>query len=56
MDGLGYLFFNTEAECCAAFEDIVGDDGPTKKNPYDGPMRVYALTCDPHGELMNENT
>jgi hypothetical protein len=55
MDGEGFSIFDTEEEMEAFYDMIVGDDGPTKSNPYDGPIRVYALTCGPNG-LMNENT
>jgi hypothetical protein len=34
----------------------VGDDGPTKINKYNGPARVYALTINAKGEVLNENT
>jgi len=39
-----------------AYYRTVGDDGPTKLNDYNGPCRIYALTCDPFGQLLNENT
>jgi hypothetical protein len=39
-----------------AFWSVVGDDGPTKTNPYNGPVRVFACTYDPDGITMNENT
>jgi hypothetical protein len=55
-DGEGFLLFDTEAEMLAAYERIVGDDGPTPTNSYSGPCRVYALTADPSGRLLNENT
>ena len=55
MDGEGFSIFDTEEEMEAFYDMIVGDDGPTKSNPYNGPIRVYALTCGPSG-LMNENT
>ena len=38
------------------FEKTVGDEGSTKFNKYSGKATVYALTCDPNGQLMNENT
>lgn len=55
-EGTAFLLFDTEAEMEAAYWQTVGDDGPTKTNPYDGPGRVYALTCRPDGQLVNENT
>ena len=50
------LIFDTEQEMVHYFNQTVGDDGPTKLNNYDGPVRVYALTCSNEGELWNENT
>jgi len=55
MDGRG-IILGDKAEIEKLFSLTVGDDGPTKSNPYTGPMRVYALTCDSTGALSNENT
>ncbi len=55
-DGGGILAFDSEAECNEAFESTVGEDGPTKTNPYDGEVKVFATTCDPKGRGMQENT
>lgn len=55
IDGQGY-FFGTQEEVNRRYNLTVGDDGPTATNPYDGPARVYALTCDDAGVLRNENT
>ena len=56
-DGRGWFFFDTEDEMNDAFWMCVGDNGPTGDvNPYDGPVRVYAITCDTNGITMNENT
>lgn len=54
--GSAYLFCDSEEECYRYYNQTVGDDGPTKDNPYDGPVKVYALTCDPNGDLQAENT
>lgn len=54
--GEAFLFFHTEEECRIAYEQVVGDDGPTDRNPYNGSGRAYALTCDPTGRTRNENT
>ena len=51
-----FLFFDTEAERDEAYQRTIGDDGPTALNPYNGPARIYALTCSPQGQLLNENT
>jgi hypothetical protein len=56
VDGRAYILCDSEEECQKLYGQIVGDDGPTKQNPYDGWFRVYAITCSPEGELMNENT
>lgn len=55
-EGAACLFFDTRAEMEAVYGRIVGDEGPTESNPYDGPCRVYALTCRNDGQLLNENT
>jgi len=55
-DGSGIALFNTEREMKKYYNMTVGDDGPTNANPYSGKVRVYALTCDPNGQLLNENT
>lgn len=51
-----YLFFESREACFDAYGRTVGDDGPTGLNPYIGLAKVYALTCDPDGELRSENT
>ena len=56
MDGGGIIAFNSEQEMLDAYENTVGEDGPTKTNSYDGPVHIYCLTCDSKGHLQNENT
>lgn len=56
MDRDGFVLFDSQEECEDTFSRTVGDDGPTKRNPYEGKVRVYMLTCSPAGEWMNENT
>lgn len=51
-----FLFFDTLTERDEAYQKTIGDDGPTTLNPYNGPARIYALTCSPQGQLLNENT
>lgn len=51
-----FFLFDTQEEMERHYEMIVGDDGPTSLNPYDGKVRVYALTCDNRGHCRNENT
>lgn len=55
-DGYGFIVFKSLKEMNKAFWQTVGDDGPTKTNPYNGPVRVYALTISAQGRLLNENT
>ena len=55
-DENSYVLFDSEEEMLSVYEQTVGDDGPTESNAYNGPVRVYALTCDPTGQMMNENT
>ena len=50
------LVCDSEEECDRLYYNIVGDDGPTELNPYNGPYKAYALTFDPSGQAMNENT
>ena len=54
--GYMYLFFSSKEELDNHYNQIVGDEGPTELNDYDGEARVYALTCNPDGNSMNENT
>lgn len=55
-DGHGWFLFDTEEECYHAYWSCVGDDGPTPINDYSGKVRIYALTCNPEGQALNENT
>ena len=55
-DGVGYLLFDNKDECTQYYDQTIGADGPTQSNQYDGPQRVYALTCGPDGQTLNENT
>ena len=55
-DGQALLSFDSEDEMWVYYNQTVGDDGPTKSNPYAGPCRVYALTISPNGIFHNENT
>lgn len=50
------FLFDTNEDCRKYFDLVVGDDGPTKSNKYNGEVRVYALTCNDHGEFITENT
>jgi hypothetical protein len=54
--GEGFLFFETEEEAHRIYDQTVGDDGPTKLNPYKGPAKVYACLCSPRGNLLTDNT
>jgi hypothetical protein len=55
-DGHMFILCNSEEECYSLYDQVVGDDGPTKSNKYDGPCRVYCLTINSNGEMENENT
>lgn len=55
-DGFALLWFESEEEAREAFLSTVGDDGPTRTNPYDGPAKVYALLIAPDGQMQTENT
>lgn len=56
FEGTAIILCDTEEEMNDLYDQTVGDDGPTEKNSYNGPMRVYALTISPEGEFRNENT
>ena len=49
-----YLIFDSEEDMRITYHETVGNDGPTLLNKYDGPARVYALTCGPDG-FLTEN-
>lgn len=55
LPGSGVAVFDTQQAAEEAFWATVGDDGPTKTNPYSGPAKVYACLVGPDG-LMSENT
>ena len=55
-DEIGFVFADTEEEILALFNKTVGDEGPTKSNPYEGPGKVYALTCGSDGEFISCNS
>lgn len=64
VDGVGFVLADTEKELYDLFYQTVGDDGPYTQdqnpngpaNNYDGPQKIYALTCNPQGQLETENT
>lgn len=56
IEGSGIILCDSEAEMLRYFHMTIGDDGPNKFNPYNGDARVYAMTCDPTGMLLSENT
>lgn len=55
-EGFIYIVCESLQEMQTLYDQVVGDDGPSSVNPYSGPARVYALTCDDEGALLNENT
>lgn len=54
-DGYGVISCRSREEMEEIFQLTVGDSGPTERNGYSGPVRVYALACSPAGELVAEN-
>ena len=56
IDHTGVFLFPTREEMEAHYLSMVGEDGPTKLNQYDGELHVTALTCNDQGELENYNT
>lgn len=56
IDGMAIALCDGPIEAASLFHRTVGEDGPTTENPYTGPARVFAVTCDPNGELMHVNT
>jgi hypothetical protein len=44
-----------EYEWDNVFDQVIGDNGPTNLNHYEGPARVYALVIGPNG-METENT
>jgi hypothetical protein len=55
-EGSAIVLCDTEEEVVELYKRTVGDDGPTKLNDYDGPVKVYARVCNPQGEVLFENT
>lgn len=53
--GFCILRFGGEGAARRAFDRVVGNDGPTKLNPYKGPARVFAYLVGPNGGIT-ENT
>ena len=53
--GGAYFLFRTEEERDEAYGNVVGDDG-SDTNPYDGELRIYAVTFNPDGYVQTENT
>lgn len=53
----GWILFviNDESAATAMYQQVVGDDGPIRANPYKGPHRVYAYLAGPDGGIT-ENT
>lgn len=56
VDGQAFLFFDSKKEMINCWTVITNNSGPTILNRYRGKTTVYAITCSPTGELLNENT
>jgi hypothetical protein len=52
---MGVIFFKTKRQCEKHFSMTKGDNR-NKVNTYNGPARVYALTCNDEGILETSNT
>lgn len=50
-----WLAFETYEGAYGVFKGIIGDDGPTATNSYNGKCRVYAYLSGPDGGIT-ENT
>lgn len=55
LDGWLLLILATEESARCLFDQVVGDDGPSQANSYDGSHRVYAYLAGPNGGIT-ENT
>jgi hypothetical protein len=55
LGGWLLLLLDTENTARLLFDQVVGDDGPTQANSYNGPHRVYAYLAGPDGGIT-ENT
>jgi len=56
IDGEAFILCDSKEECQHLYDQVVGDDGHTKLNPYNGRAKTYALTISDDGLFMNENT
>ena len=56
MDEHMFVVCDTYEECYSLFESVVGDEGATKTNSYNGDCRVFAMTINNNGEIENTNT
>jgi len=55
LNGWLLLLLPTEESAKRLFDQVVGDDGPSQANSYEGPHRVYAYLAGPNGGIT-ENT
>jgi len=55
LNGWLLLLLATEESARRLFAQVVGDDGPSQANSYNGPHRVYAYLAGPDGGIT-ENT
>ena len=55
FNGYAYFLYDTWEDSYHAFKKVVGKDGPTDINPYDGPVKVFAMTVSNDGEIQTEN-
>lgn len=55
-DGYMFILCDTWEECYKLFQSVVGDEGATASNPYDGNCRVFAMMIYDTGEMGETNT
>lgn len=51
-----FCVFESEQEARVAYASVVGDEGPTKTNDYNGPVSVFAALISPTEGCVTENT
>lgn len=56
IEGNLFLEFENRDSAQEFFNSVIGDDGPTKTNPYNGPARVFAIWGGLEDGWLSENT
>lgn len=55
FEGAVFVVMSDKQDAGRLYDCVVGDDGPTPSNCYDGPARIFATLVGPTGPIM-ENT